>query len=228
MAKQKLKRFAEFSSFPNTFEESSAMQGKWSDFFENSRPIVLELACGKGEYTLGLAELRPEANYIGVDIKGNRMWRGALSAIDKGLHNVAFLRAQISHIESQFDPGEVSEIWITFADPHLRKGKAKKRLTHPVFLQKFKNIGQTDLRVHLKTDSAELYEFTKEVIHQLNLKVWHDIPDVYADKSRTDLIQIQTFYEKKWLLEGKKIMFLSFEIANISEEEDYRKLEFTL
>src|SRR5688572_33160801 len=170
MAKNKLQRFAELRTFSNVHEflftereTDFKLKGKWNtDHFKNSNPIVLELGCGKGEYSNGLAEKYPNLNFIGVDIKGARIWRGSKTAQEKKLLNVAFLRTQIEFIESCFEKEEVSEIWITFPDP--QPNKEKKRLTHPVFLNRYKNILKQKGVIHLKTDSAELYEFTLETI----------------------------------------------------------------
>lgn len=213
MAKHKLKQFSEFESFENTFGLAEALKGRWHEHFGNQHPIVLELACGKGEYTLGLAEMYPERNFIGVDVKGNRMWRGAKTAIEKEMKNVAFLRTQIQQIEDCFAAGEVSEIWITFADPQPRKSKEKKRLTHPLFLQRYRRIGEPGITINLKTDSDLLYEFTLEVIadQKLDLLVNHN--DIYSWPERPEELNIQTFYEKRWLSEGITIKYIRFSLS---------------
>src|SRR5688500_7356319 len=157
MAQKKLQRFAEIRSFRNVLEYPAGIKGKWSAFFGNTNPIILELACGKGEYTVGLAELYPEKNFIGIDIKGNRIWVGAKAAIEKNLFNAAFLRIQIEKLDEYFAADEVDEIWITFPDPHLRNSRSKKRLTHPKFLRLFAIVMKKSGVIHLKTDSPELY-----------------------------------------------------------------------
>jgi len=159
MGHKKLIRFEAIKSFPNVLQYPEGMQGKWNAFFNNDNPVTLELACGKGEYTVALARLYPGRNFIGVDLKGNRIWSGAKKALDEGLKNVAFLRTQIESITGYFAEGEVSEIWITFPDPQLRMSKAKKRLTHPRFLRLYKKIMKEGGFIHLKTDSPDLYNF---------------------------------------------------------------------
>ena len=162
MAQKKLYRFAQISSFPNVYEYPKDMQGKWAEHFTNNNPVILELACGRGEYTVNLAELHPGKNFIGVDVKGNRMYIGAKQGLDKKMLNAAFLRTQIEKLPEYFSPGEVDEIWITFPDPQLRVSKAKKRLTHPRFLRLYKQVLKEGGPVHLKTDSPQLYDFTKK------------------------------------------------------------------
>ncbi len=211
--KNKLAKFAEIREFSNVFEHNEAPKGKWSSVFKNDNPIVLELACGKGEYTLGLAQLFSDKNFIGVDIKGNRIWRGAKTATDENIPNAAFLRCQIGRITDYFSHEEVSEIWITFADPQPRDGKAKKRLTHLNFIKKYIEISIKPLIINLKCDSTLLYEFTKEVIHENNFKTLVDVDDVYNWDERPEELNIQTFYEKMWLEEGKKIKYLRFSVG---------------
>ncbi|HVZ95774.1 MAG TPA: tRNA (guanosine(46)-N7)-methyltransferase TrmB, partial [Chitinophagaceae bacterium] len=181
MAHKKLQRFAEIKTFYNVLEFPENMPGKWNNFFKNNNPVVLELACGKGEYTTSLAGLHPQKNFIGVDIKGNRIWAGARYAIENTLQNVAFLRTQIEMIEKYFTAGEVDEIWITFPDPQLRNSKARKRLTHPRFLRSYKKILKPGGAVHLKTDSPQLYNFTRMVIDLYGLNLISDIKDVYSE-----------------------------------------------
>jgi tRNA (guanine-N7-)-methyltransferase len=165
MAQKKLLRFKEIKSFPNVMEYPENMQGEWNSFFKNNNPNILELACGKGEYTVGLAKLYPGKNFIGVDIKGNRMWAGAKFALVNNLMNAAFLRTQIDKIDQYFTKGEINEIWIIFPDPQLRKSKTKKRLTHPRFLRLYNHFLKPGGLIHLKTDSPDLYHFTKTVIY---------------------------------------------------------------
>ena len=171
MGQKKLQRFAEIRTFHNVLEYPQQMQGKWSAFFQNNHPLTLELACGKGEYAVGLGRMLPNRNFIGVDLKGNRIWVGAKKALQEKLENVAFIRSQIDKIDQYFEKGEVSEIWITFPDPQLRTSKAKKRLTHPRFLRLYQNILAAGGPIHLKTDSPDLYRFTLSVIELYGLKV---------------------------------------------------------
>lgn len=212
MAKHKLKRFAEFESFNNTFSFAKEMKGKWHTHFGNDNPIVLELACGKGEYALGMSQLFPDRNYIGIDIKGNRMWRGAKTAEENEWKNAAFLRTQIDHIEEYFEKGEVAEIWITFADPQPQDSREKKRLTHNLFLEKYRNIGTDDITVNLKCDSDLLYTFTLEVIAEQKLDIEVNNDNIYAWPERPEVLDIKTFYEMRWLGEGKKIKYVRYRL----------------
>ncbi len=164
MGQKKLIRFAELETFSNVLQFPKNIKGKWNEFFKNENPIILELACGKGEYAVGLGRLHPQKNFIGVDIKGNRIWVGAKKALEDHLDNVAFLRTEIDTLNEYFENDEVDEIWITFPDPQLRKSKAKKRLTHPKFLRSYQEFLKTAGPVNLKTDSPDLYDFTRLVI----------------------------------------------------------------
>jgi tRNA (guanine-N7-)-methyltransferase len=222
MAKRKLERFAEVGTFNNVFHVpfdpafgGIDKKGKWCiDYFKNNNPIVLELGCGKGEYTVGLAQKYPNKNFIGVDIKGNRIWRGAKTALEKKMTNVAFVRTRIDFIERCFAEVEVNEIWITFPDPHPAKGKSKKRLTSPSFLKRYKNILTVGGLVHLKTDSSLLYEYTLEVLKENNYKTGDSTSDLYAT-TRAELDEakaIQTYYEKKFLQQEIPICYLRFSI----------------
>jgi len=213
MGQKKLKRFADIASFENVFQYPKDMAGKWSDVFGNEQSITLELACGKGEYTVGLARLHPDSNFIGVDLKGNRIWVGARDALHNGLKNVAFLRSQIDKITDYFNPGEVSEIWITFPDPQLRASKSKKRLTHPSFLRRYQQILTPGGYIHLKTDSPDLYLFTKEVISRYGLEVSADIDDVHAQTSVSEELKIQTHYESLDISGSHRIHYLRFRIS---------------
>jgi len=210
--KNKLTKFAEIREFSNVYEHIEAPKGNWASAFDKDQPLVLELACGKGEYTIGLAKLFPDKNFLGLDIKGNRIWKGAKIGLEDGIMNAAFLRCQINRITDFFEAGEVSEIWITFADPQPRKGKAKKRLTHPNFINMYKEIAKLPLVINLKCDSDLLYEFTKEVIAEEGYKTLVDVDDVYAWEDRPEELNIRTFYENMWLEEGKKIKYLKFEV----------------
>src|SRR5574344_74351 len=219
MAKHKLARFAENLTFPNLFQVSFEYlkmngfdwRGRWCEFFENPNPIVLELGCGKGDYTVALAQRNRTRDYIGVDIKGERMWRGAKTSNEQQMHNVAFLRTRIELIELMFGKNEVSEIWITFPDPQPKK--PNKRLTCERFLNNYKKILKPNSTIHLKTDSQELYEYTlNEVIPAGNYTVEFDTNDLYASSYTGDAITVQTFYESMFLNEGKPITYLKFKI----------------
>ena len=206
----KLQKFAEVTSFDNCFEYSKAMKGKWkTDYFKNDNPITVELACGKGEYTVGLAERFPDRNFIGIDVKGNRIWKGAHYATEKGLTNVAFHRLMIGNIEEYFDNGEIDEFWITFPDPqHARK---RKRLTNAMFLDRYRAISKDGAIMNLKSDSTRFYGYTKETIEEQNLTILKDSDDIYAWEEIPEyLANIQTFYEQMWLAEGKKIKYLRY------------------
>lgn len=212
MGQKKLKRFAEVLTFPNVLQYPENMPGKWKDFFKNDHPIVLELACGKGEYAVGLGQLYPGKNFLGVDVKGNRIWVGAKRSLGQGLHNVGFLRTQIDRIATYFEPGEVSEIWLTFPDPQLRTSRAKKRLTHPKFLRLYQQILQPGGIIHLKTDSPSLYRFTKWVTGLHELPLVQDIDDVYAQPSISEELQIKTHYEGLDIAQSKRVHYLQFRL----------------
>jgi tRNA (guanine-N7-)-methyltransferase len=209
MAQKKLLRFAQIKTFPNVIEAPTKMRGQWHTFFKNSNPIVLELACGRGEYTVGLAALHPGKNFIGVDIKGNRMYIGAKNALDNQLTNAAFLRTQIENLPEYFEPGEVDEIWITFPDPQLRTSKAKKRLTHPRFLRRYLQVIKPGGYIHLKTDSPQLYHFTRRVIELYNLRLMTGCEDVYSNDPIPEL-KIRTHYEGLDIAGSRKIFHLQF------------------
>ncbi|RAJ10434.1 tRNA (guanine-N7-)-methyltransferase [Chitinophaga skermanii] len=225
MGQKKLQRFADIETFPNVLIYPENMKGKWKEHFNNNHPLTLELACGKGDYTLGLARMFADRNFMGVDLKGNRIWRGAKTALENDLKNVAFLRTQIDHLENYFEPGEVAEIWITFPDPFLRNSKAKKRLTHPKFLALYQKVLIPGATVNLKTDSAELYAFTQEVIGAANCTLIQDIPDVYAQSEIDPLLKIQTFYEGMHLADGRTIRFLKFMLP--SDPIDWRSIKLS-
>lgn len=219
MSKHKLARFAENETFPNLFqhtsynirEEGFPMKGKWgSEYFHNDNPIVLELGCGKGEYTLGLARRYPDKNFIGVDRKGARLWRGCKTALEEQLPNVAFLRTAIDDIFYYFGENEVSEIWITFPDPQPMK--ERKRLMSPHFVDKYQHFLKSDAILHLKTDSRLLYDYIREVIPQQQWQLLEDIEDVYAGEAPLILTEIQTFYEKHWLEGGSTISYVCWKL----------------
>lgn len=220
MAQKKLYRFAQIKSFPNVLEYPENMKGEWNAFFKNNQPLVLELACGRGEYTIGLAGMFPHQNFIGVDVKGNRMYIGAKQALDTGLHNAAFLRTQIEMIASYFAPGEVDEIWITFPDPQLRLSKAKKRLTHPRFLRLYQQILKPGGRIHLKTDSPDLFRFTLTVARLYDLQLHHVMDNVYADAQRNPVLNIQTHYEKMDIAQSRRTHYICFSLPDIFPDRD--------
>lgn len=220
MAQKKLLRFAQIKEFENVLEYPEGMKGEWRAFFKNQNPLALELACGRGEYTVGLAELHPTQNFIGVDIKGNRMYIGAKRALDNKLSNAAFLRSQIEIVSHYFDKEEVDEIWITFPDPQLRISKAKKRLTHPRFLRQYQQILKQGGIIHLKTDSPNLFNFTKKVINMYDLQLLAESADVYAESNVADELKIKTHYESLDIAGSRKIHYLKFSLPAIIEDHD--------
>lgn len=220
MAEKKLLRFKEIKTFPNVLEYPENMQGHWNAFFQNPNPIILELACGKGEYTVGLAQLYPEKNFIGVDIKGNRLWAGAKTALNNKMKNAAFLRTQIDKINQYFAQDEIEEIWITFPDPYLRKSKARKRLTHPKFLRLYKQFLKPLGVIHLKTDSPDLYQFTKTVIELNNVKVIADVNDLYKHENVSEELKIKTHYENLDIAKSNKVFYLSFTLPDKLNNND--------
>ncbi len=209
MAQKKLQRFADIKKFRNVLEYPQDMQGKWRQFFQNSHPLVLELACGRGEYTVALSKMFPKQNFVGVDIKGNRIYIGAKKALEADIKNAAFLRTQIMMLPDYFEAGEVDEIWITFPDPHLRTSKAKKRLTHPRFLRLYHQIIGAGGLVHLKTDSPHLYQFTKQVIELYHLQTVEDINNVH-EQSDSEVLKIKTHYEALDIAGTNTIYYLKF------------------
>lgn len=213
MGKDKLRKFAEIDTFKNVhqLEDGKTFKGGWAkNHFGNEKPIVLELACGKGEYSVNMAKHFPDKNFIGVDSKGNRIWRGAKTALEEGIENVAFLRIQIDHILDYFEKDEVSEIWITFPDPQPQISREKKRLTAPRFLERYQEILEPNGIIHLKTDSDGLYAYTVEVLKELNHNIQAKTEDLYNSEILDEVLQIKTFYEKKYLAVGKSINYLKW------------------
>jgi len=227
-AKGKREKFAELSSFGNAFQNFTPRQpkltaadgtivantGKWNEaYFKRDAPIVLELACGKGEYTLNLAKHFPEKNYFGVDIKGNRIWKGAKYAWANKISNVGFIRTPIEQLPLWMGRDEVSEIWITFPDPHPKKSRANKRLTSPRFLKTYRAYLKPGGIIHLKTDSELLFEYTREVIKELNLQVTRIVEDVYRECPDDPVLAIKTFYEQMHLEAGRTIRYIQFQLT---------------
>ncbi len=215
--RKKLKRFQDNTESRNVIEPGKDIfeniKGKWNEFFANEFPITLELACGRGEYTVGLARNISDRNFIGVDIKGARIWKGSSIAKAEKLDHVAFLRTQIDHIEKFFEKGEVDEIWITFPDPQPRESDEKRRLTHPAFLDRYKNILRKAGTIHLKTDSKSLFDYTMEVLSSRDdVKDLIHTYDLYHSEWLDDHYDIQTRYELKFLKQGFKINYLRFQL----------------
>ncbi len=220
MGQKKLLRFAQIKEFPNVLEYPKDIAGTWSKHFNNNNPIVLELACGRGEYAVGLGEMYPEKNFIGVDIKGNRMYLGAKKALDKQLHNVGFLRTQIEMLPDYFEKEEVDEIWITFPDPQLRTSKAKKRLTHPRFLRLYQKVLKRNGAIHLKTDSPHLFRFTQLVSDMYDISVIESCDNVYAQPEINKTLSIKTHYESLDIAGSNKIFYIKFSLPEILPEKD--------
>lgn len=218
----KLEKFSDFKSFSNCFtlyfeeiKQGLPLRGKWHEnYFRNNHPIVLELGCGKGEYSVGLAKNNPGKNFIGVDIKGNRIWTGAKEALDCKLNNVAFVRTRIDFIEHCFEKGEVNEIWITFPDPQPQKPRERKRLTNMRFIERYRKFLKPGGYVHLKTDNTGFYEYTLDVIQENKLNLIFHTEDLYSNcpEGREELIQIKTHYEKLFTAKGEKIKYVLFQI----------------
>jgi len=213
VGKDKLKRFAEINTFSNVLQLDAGkpFKGGWATgFFKNNNPVVLELACGKGEYTVNLATLFPGKNFIGIDYKGNRIWRGAKTALEDGVNNVAFLRIQIENLLDYFADDEVDEIWITFPDPQPQISREKKRLTSPRFLDKYKPLLKPGGFVNLKTDNDGLHVYTAEKIAETDLKMHIKTEDLYHSEFADEVLSIKTYYEKKYLKHNKNINYLKF------------------
>lgn len=221
MGKNKLSKFADLATYEHvvqiTYKELQAeefrFKGKWSEvFFGNSNPIILELGCGKGEYTVKLASHFPEFNFIGIDIKGSRMWKGATQAKDSGLKNVGFLRTNIENIRMFFAGGEVSEIWLTFPDPQMKK--TRKRLTATNFIESYRQIMVPDGIIHLKSDSNFMYRYTEAMVAENQFEVIRQTDDLYHSELLDEVLAIQTFYEKQWLDRGLSIKYLAFRLSH--------------
>jgi len=218
MGQKKLIRFAAIQTFPNVLQYPEDMAGQWSGFFSKMRqsdpephPLTLELACGKGEYTVGLAKMYPQRNFLGVDLKGNRIYIGAKKCLQENITNAAFLRTQIDRLPTYFKPGEVEEIWLTFPDPQLRKSKARKRLTHPKFLRLYQQILTPGGRIHLKTDSPVLYNFTRLVIDMYGLPLLESSDNIYAGPGPIkEELKIKTHYEGLDIAGSQRIHYLHF------------------
>lgn len=239
MGKNKLKKFAEIEQLECVLQyprekliaEGFPYKGKWNEeVFKALRPIVLELGCGKGEYTVGLAKTNPDKNFIGIDIKGARIWAGAKEVDSLNLNNAVFLRTEIENLSSFFSSGEVDEIWITFPDPQMQK--TRKRLTSTRFLSQYANLLRPGGVVHLKTDSPFLYEYTRRMVEKNGLEVLENTNDLYGSRLADPVTSIKTFYESQWLSRGKSIKLISFrlnpdvvleepEVDDI-EKDDYR------
>lgn len=212
MGQKKLIRFEEIKTFSNVLQYPKDMAGNWNSFFKNKNPVTLELACGKGEYAIGLAQLYPQRNFIGIDLKGNRIWVGAKKALKNNLINVAFLRTQIDQLTEYFEENEVTEIWITFPDPQLRMSKANKRLTHPKYLRLYQQILVPGGCINLKTDSPQLYHFTKTVIELCGCVVHKDFDNVFSEKIISEELKIITHYESLDIAGSNRIHYLSFSL----------------
>lgn len=238
MGKNKLAKFANMEEYPHVFqypfsvlqEKGFDMKGKWcSHFFKNDHPIVLELGCGKGEYTVGLAKLFPEKNFIGVDIKGARMWTGAKQSLEDDLLNVAFLRTHIEMLESFFAPSEISEIWITFPDPQMTK--VNKRMTSIRFMKLYRKFLNPEGIIHLKTDSNFMFTYTSAMVEENKLPVLFRNDDLYASDLQDKILSIKTYYEQQWIARGLTIKYIKFKCCDRVEwlepeleidQDDYR------
>lgn len=223
MGKNKLQHYKDIESYDNLFQYSYEeiikgfpLKGKWKkDYFRNDKPITLELGCGKGEYTLGLARKYPDKNFIGIDIKGARLWRGCKTALEEELKNIVFIRTTIELIEHYFSEGEIDEIWITFPDPHPKTPRTRKRLIYPRFLELYRNILVKGGIIHLKTDNQMLFDYTYDLLRELNLEIIFHTRDLYNSCIEDDILSIKTFYEKNFLEKNIPIKYLKFRIDNV-------------
>ena len=213
MGKDKIRRFAEIDTFSNVLQLDAGkpFKGNWANgLFKNNNPVVLELACGKGEYTVNLAQLFPHKNFIGIDYKGNRIWRGAKTALEENVPNVAFLRIQIETLIEYFGTHEIDEIWITFPDPQPQLSREKKRLTSQRFLNMYKPILKRGGCINLKTDNDDFYAYTAEKVEELRLDLHIKTDDLYHSPYANEVLSIKTYYEKKYLEHNKNINYLKF------------------
>lgn len=216
MGKDKLRKFTEIDTFDNVYqlEQGKALRGKWAQqHFKNENPVVLELACGKGEYSVGLARLFPDKNFIGIDLKGNRIWRGARTGVDEGIANLAFLRIQIEDIMDYFAENEVDEIWITFPDPQPQDSREKKRLTFPGFLNKYQTFLKPGAKINLKTDNDGLYAYTVGVVAEQGLVLHKKTEHLYTSAYYDEVLSIKTHYERIYLKHDKNINYIQFSLA---------------
>jgi tRNA (guanine-N7-)-methyltransferase len=215
VGKDKLRKFAEIDTFHNVYqlEEGKPLKGRWAaEHFKNDQPIVLELACGKGEYAVQMAKRFPEKNFIGIDLKGNRIWRGARTGVDEEITNLAFLRIQIEDIVDYFDKDEVDEIWITFPDPQPQDSREKKRLTYLGFLNKYKTFLKPGGKINLKTDNDDLYLYTEEVVKSNNFICYKKTNQLYLSEYYDDVMAIKTHYERIYLKSNKNINYIQFSL----------------
>jgi tRNA (guanine-N7-)-methyltransferase len=213
MAKKKLLHLAELETFTNVFQHRKDLMGKWNaEVFKNENPITLELACGKGEYTLALAKKYTDRNFIGIDIKGARLWKGAKKGLEEQLNNAVFLRTYIDHITDYFEENEVAEIWITFPDPYLEKSKVRKRLTSEVFLKRYRQILRSGGFINLKTDDLTFYLFTLDTISQLNYNLDFFTENLYNSNMPDEILFVKTFYELQHLANGRTIKYIRFSL----------------
>ncbi len=229
MSKGKLAKFADMETYENVFQYPFSvvsdvpfdMRGHWNEqYFKNSNPIVLELGCGKGEYTVGLAKRYPHLNFIGVDIKGARMWTGATQALQEGLKNVAFLRTNIEIIDRFFAPGEVQEIWLTFSDPQMKN--PRKRLSSTYFMERYRRFLTDNGIIHLKTDSNFLFTYTCYMVERNQLPVELKTTDLYKEEEQAyaEAASIQTYYESMWLARGLNIKYIKFHLPHEGQLEE--------
>ncbi len=215
VGRSKLKKWAELDTFERTFQAGPELRkGNWSkDVFQNNNPITAELGCGRGEYTVALARLYPERNFVGVDVKGARIWKGAKASNSEKIVNAAFVRAQIDHINDWFDTNELEEIWITFPDPQPQDNRARKRLTHPVFLERYRRMLKPGGLVHLKTDNTALFDFTLEVLAELKLPILQQTHDLYQSPLYEGILQVKTRYEGIFTEKGETIKYVCFQLT---------------
>jgi tRNA (guanine-N7-)-methyltransferase len=229
LGKNKIRKFTELNSFSNVFQpglneilrDSFWLKGKWCEsYFRNDNPVILELGCGKGEYTISLAEQNPGINFIGIDIKGSRIWTGAKYATDHNLRNVAFIRTRAEFITSFFSKDEIDEIWLTFPDPQLKRKRNKKRLTAPLFVEMYRRFLKEEGIIHLKTDNRELFDYTREFLVNNRFRIHFITEDLYHSDIGGAPKEIKTYYEKQFLEKGMNIFYLSFSFDNDKKNEE--------